>query len=127
MLVIRDEQLNVFRQCATQELELRLVDHVTRFFNIQAQALGVDITRRLVRVAIRQTHRYALTRERDVYAFVDFMFTLSFDFDRNPSIPWAHRILADPRTPPERKINRLRRTVLCFLQHYAATGVASHA
>ncbi len=93
MLKIRKEQQKVFREREVQGFEDRMWDHLSVLFPAYCETLGEPAVRRLVRHGIARGARYGLVSERGVCVYVDAMFAFGRDFDVDPALPWAAKIL----------------------------------
>ncbi|HLJ46228.1 MAG TPA: hypothetical protein VKU01_09490 [Bryobacteraceae bacterium] len=108
-MVIRKEQMDAFSEPLKSGFEDRMVAHLNRFFPRQCAVLRPEELRRFIRQGCDGAGRYGIRIERDVCKFIDLMFCLSVDFDRNPRYPWAWQILSEWTTDPTAKVNRLHR------------------
>ena len=95
MLKIRQEQLEIFEQAALKRFEDRLLEHVEKFFPQSYQILGEAQTRKVIRYGIEQAENYALVSERDVCLYINLMFMLGSDFDKDMQWPKVAAILED--------------------------------
>jgi hypothetical protein len=108
MLTIRDEQLRYFSQAAAADFEDRMVIHLRKFFPQHCEALQEPGIRDAIRHAIRRAASYGIVTERDVCKYTDLVFAFDRDFDVDPRLPWAARVLHDPLvTDPTARINTL--------------------
>ena len=124
MLRIRTGQLKAFRQAGIRDSERRLLDHLFRYFPAPCRALGHAAVIKVIRCGKRRAAQYGITAERDVWAFVDVMFTLGLRFDEHPQMPWARDVLADANEAPSRRMERLRKRTICFLTQMAKRAKA---
>ena len=110
---IRKEQMKTLGDCMLQEFEDSMVAHVEKFFPGQHATMREAGVREIVRHGIERAEKYNIISERDVCKYIDVMFVYGRDFDVNPKLPWAIRILNDrrPQEPSER-VNRLCREVM---------------
>lgn len=93
MLTIRQEQLVAFSTEESNKFEKRLLHHLKKFFPAQYQAAGDVKMRELVKEGIHRAASYGITAERDSCKYVDLMIVLGPDFDKDPKLPWAEKIL----------------------------------
>ncbi len=99
-LVIRRAQLDAFADVALRRFEERAAEHVRRFFPDDAEALGDGDLRAVVRHGVARARGYDITRERDVYRYLNLMFTFGRDFDVDRRLPWAGEALRLPLPGP---------------------------
>lgn len=105
MLVIRNRQLVELGASDIKQFVEKTTDHVSRIFPGQVPRLGVESVQNLIRSGIKKAADYGITRERDVAMFVDLMFGLEQDFDRNQKLPWIRNILDNEKLTGRAKIH----------------------
>ena len=114
MLKIRKEQNDELAKAAVKRFEDWMVVHLNKFFPDHCKALGEDGTREAIQYAIKCAAGYEIVSERDVCKYTDLMFTFGRDFDKDPNLPWAGKILNDEalKAQPTKKTNRLYKTAM---------------
>lgn len=117
MLKIRETHIARFERDLRSAADRRLAEHVRLFFPVQAVALGPQQLIQVVRYGRRRAALYGLVGERDVFLFVDLIFSLGIRFEEHSKFSWAHRILTDQLLPPEARIQRLVKTARFFFEH----------
>lgn len=95
MLIIRKEQIKVLRQYMEKQFEDKMYIHLQKFFPTKYESLGETETGKLISKGIKQASEYEIKSERDVCKFIDLMFVLGENFDKDPSINWTSEILSD--------------------------------
>ena len=95
MLHIRPEQMKVLDDHMVRKFEDLMVAHLNKYFPEHCKKLGEDGTRKSVRQAIERAGSYGIVFERDVCVYTDVMFEFGRNFDKNPRLPWASKILND--------------------------------
>ena len=109
MIMMRKEQMDEFEKNEVRKFEDRMVVHLNQFFPKEAKDLGEPRVREEIRYGIQRAKRYEIVSEKDVACYIDMMFKFGRDFDKDPKLPWARRILNDPAvTDPSMKMERLR-------------------
>jgi len=93
---LRKEQIEAFSAAARQEFEDRMVEHLNEFFPRHCKAMGEEGVRQEIRHGVARARTYEITSQRDVCKYIDLAFVYGRDFDTNPKLPWAGRILNDP-------------------------------
>jgi len=93
MLVIRREQMEVFRQAALMAFENEMVVHSKNFSPRLCEVIGEEQLRVALRRAMDQAGGYGLTNRGPVRLFIELMFLFGSAFDTDPQYPWAARIL----------------------------------
>jgi hypothetical protein len=100
MLVIRREQMEVFRRLAREQFENQMSDHLRKFFPAQLahlddRQLSVCITRAIDRAA-----GYGLTTRRSCGHFLNLAATFGWDFDTREENAWIGDWLSNPELGP---------------------------
>lgn len=93
MLEIRREQVWGFCGPKIDAFLVRARQHVEQYFPEQVAALAEEELRGVILHGLRQADAYGLSSERDLLRYQTLMFVFGRDFDRDPSFPWAARIL----------------------------------
>ncbi len=96
-LVIRQAQLEAFAAAAEQGFERRLVKLLRQQFPDDCVDLGDDGVTEVVELGIQRAAAHGLQVEGDVCLFVAMMFLFGPEFDEDPALPWAARVLGDAR------------------------------
>ena len=108
MITIRKEQMEAFRAEAMLRFEDKLVAHVAEHFPDQYQSLGDGGTRAMIRQGIKRAGSYGIVTEPGVAAYIKLMFLLGRNFDVDPDLPWAQRVLSGTiYKSEESKVNQL--------------------
>ena len=96
MLKIRKEQMEVFEQAAIRNFEDEIVEHLKKFSPRHCEVIGEDNVRKVIRLGIERGKKYNLTNRGPVRFYIELMFMFGSDFDTDPQLPWAGKILNDP-------------------------------
>lgn len=114
MLKIRPEQNDELAKVALKRFEDKMVVHLNKFFPDHCKVLGEEGTREAIQYAIERSASYEIVSERDVCKYTDLMFAFGRDFDKDPKLPWASKILTDKdlKGRPTRKIKLLYKTAM---------------
>lgn len=112
MLKIRKEQLAVFAEVETKKFVDRMVIHLKKFLPKQCEVLDESQMGEMIRYGIKRAAAYGITTECDVCKYIDVLMVFGRDFDRDPGLPWARTILADPASLSSTKVSRLFATVI---------------
>lgn len=110
MPTIRPEQMQVFSREAQMSFRKRLEAHVREFFPEALEALGAEGLVEEIYYAIRRATFHGFQSEVDIAHYVNLVFLLNSDFDADPALDWAGKILRE-RIPadPTQRMNKLRR------------------
>lgn len=98
MLTLRQEQIDTLSGAIAERFDERILAHLSRFFPKRCLELGEDGTRSMIRDGIKRASRHGFVTERDVCKYIDLMFALGSDFDRDPGLPWVVELLRDKDT-----------------------------
>lgn len=107
MFRIHKEQMSAFHEEAMKAFEDRLAAHLYKIFPAYCEAFGQEAVTRLIRYGVRRAERHGIVVERGLFVYVDAMFAFGRDFDEDPRLPWAAKILRDPEATPLDKADRL--------------------
>ncbi len=105
-LLIRPPQMAAFDRLAREGVMDQLCDHLQRHLPDRCAELGQRETRRLVDLGMDRAAAHGLTMEQDVSSYINLMFVLGRDFDSDPALAWAGKILRDPQVedPSDRMV-----------------------
>lgn len=93
MLVIRREQMEVFRQAIRTAFENEMVGHSKAFSPRLCEVLGEEQLRVALCRVMDRADGYGLTNRGPVRLFIELMFLFGSAFDTDPQYPWAAQIL----------------------------------
>ena len=95
MLVMRAEQMEVFRRAALGLFEAQMVRHLAEFSPPLFQAVGEGQLRKVSRLGMERAAGYGFTCRGPVRLYLELMLLFGSHFDTDPQYPWAAEILAD--------------------------------
>ena len=95
MLIIREEQMNLFERTALDRYKRGLVPHIREHFPKHAGYLGDDGLIEVIEPGIARAGEYGFESQRDLCLFVDLTIMLGAGFDTDPLLPWAAGVLHD--------------------------------
>lgn len=95
MLIIRQKQMDTFREAALARFTNETVKHISEFTPAHFEALGYAAIREIVTMAIDRAKGYGLTKRGPVILFVEMMFLFGSFFDKDPQYPWIEEILSE--------------------------------
>lgn len=107
MLTIRKEQLRVLDRDKRQRFVAKMLKHVQEFFPRQCALLGEKQLSEWVEQGINRAASYRIASERDVCKYIDVMIFFGKDFDQDPRLPWASKILKVHYSKPAEKARLL--------------------
>jgi len=99
---IRNEQLAALQVAYERQLCERAVAYVRRHYPQVCAALEERSIRASVETALQKRVQYRFDSEETFFAYLDLMYLLGLDFDRDPEKEWVRSTLTDfdlgPRT-----------------------------
>jgi hypothetical protein len=105
MLVIRNEQFEVFESEALNRHREGLLTYVRAMFPARCTTLSEEDLCSLVEKGSARAHSYGITTGDGVAKYLDVMFLIGQDFDGDPSHPWAIALLqSEYITDPHEKL-----------------------
>ncbi|HUA61805.1 MAG TPA: hypothetical protein VML19_23825 [Verrucomicrobiae bacterium] len=113
MLIIRSAQLQALED---RQLEQAALDRAPRFFPELCRGLGKELGP-TIRKAVRKARGYGFAAQSDALQFVYLALLFGGDFDQDPNLPWAQRVLSD-KDPAHRpfRASRLYESALRHLR-----------
>lgn len=111
MLVIRHEQLEVFRHAALANFENGMVVHGIDFSPRLCAVLGDEQTRVAIRRAIMWAGTFAFTNRGPIRLFTELTFLFGSGFYNDPQYPWAAQILQSSEDQMHRAQQLYDRTI----------------
>jgi len=116
MLVVRREQVAVFRADARRRFAERMRAYVAEEYPAHHQAMGDGGTRQLVQKGIEVAERHGIDTEAATAGLIELMVEFGERLERSPDRVWAEGILAQPDLPGQVKVMAIRERLA------AATG-----
>ena len=95
MLVMRPEQMEVFRKAALGLFEDHMVRHLAELSPSLFQAVGEGQLRKASRFGMERATSYGFTHRGPVRLYLELMLLFGSHFDTDPQYPWAAAILAE--------------------------------
>ena len=95
MLIIRKEQMEAFARQAREQFIHDSIAHIRTVLPDEYAFLGDSRVRESVDLALQRADGYGITDTYDVLRYLNLMYSLGFDFDRDEQYDWAAGILTD--------------------------------
>lgn len=105
--VIRSEQLRCFEEAALAAFIDAMADHLAGLWPRHCRSIGRENQRRAIQSGICRARDHGFSRRGPVRFFLELTFPLGSEFDTDPQLPWAARILVDPTEYEMDKAQRL--------------------
>ncbi len=93
MLIVRNDQMDVFGDYMRKQFEDLMVGHLNAHYPKECETLGEKDLRETIRYGIERAKAYHVDIERDVSRYINLMFAFGRDFDKDENFPWASKIL----------------------------------
>jgi hypothetical protein len=94
MLIIRNEQMDVFNNHVHRSFEKSIMESMYKHFPTHCEIIGAPQVRETVLLGIERAGNYDLFAEREVFLYISLMFLLGAGFDRDFQLPWVEMTLA---------------------------------
>ena len=107
MLVIREQQLEVLSRAMRRHFEDLAVAHLQSALPDRCEAMGAAAVRASVMKAMQAARMYGLVEEYDILRYLNLMYVLGLEFDRDSRFPWAADILSDSQLQGRTKMDLL--------------------
>jgi hypothetical protein len=124
MIVIRPEQIEVFRKVALIGFEDEMVAHSQDFAPKLSTVLGAQQLRSAVRAAMARADGYGFTNRGPMRLFVELILLFGSAFDTDPQYPWAAQILGDG-APQMRRADLLYARVLNYQERVCGADLTN--
>ncbi|MCJ7602697.1 MAG: hypothetical protein MUO63_14510, partial [Desulfobulbaceae bacterium] len=120
MLVIRPEQMEVFKEAALRSFESEMLLHLGEFSPPLFKAVGEEQMRKAVRLGMERTNGYGFTYRGPVRLYLELMLLFGSHFDTDPQYPWATEILVNQDADSQmQRANRLYEKVMDYRRKVA--------
>jgi hypothetical protein len=108
MLVVRKEQMVVFRAEAWKRFAERMRTYIAEEHAARYRALGEEGTKQLVQKGIEKAARHRIETEGPTAVLIELMLEYGERLERSPERTWAEKILGRPELPGEVKVAAVR-------------------
>lgn len=107
MLKIRQQQWNLLSQLARAQFEESTLQHLRTYWPARCDELQEAGVRASIQEGVLRAKQYGLVTEFDILRYINHMYALGFDFDRNNAYPWVLEILTSEIENPSERMDRL--------------------
>jgi hypothetical protein len=107
MLTVRDEQLLIFRDAASQRYEERMVGYVRQAYPLLYAQRGDDATTALVRKGMALARGQGIDGVGSVSVVIDLMARFGDDFEASGAAEWIRAMLARRDLPDAVRIESI--------------------
>jgi hypothetical protein len=114
----------VFDEEVRRQFEAEMLVHLKRFAPPACELLGDDQVRKVIRFGLERARLHGFTNRGPLRFYVELIFLLGGDFDTDPLLPWAGKILDDPAEHDQmRRADHLHERTMEYVE--AITGPES--
>ena len=125
MLIIRKEQMDIFKSAAFKRFEDDMIEHIKEFFPNHFRIAGEPTIRKVVQYGIERSNTYGFVTERNMCLYITVMTILGSNFDKDFFFPWAPEILKEEnKLNPSDRADKLADTALDFMKKIAGQNNA---
>lgn len=101
MLVVRAEQMNVFKEAALRSFKEEMLVHLSEFSPPLFKAVGEAQMRAAIDLGVSRAATYGFTFRGPVRFYLELMLLFGSYFDSDPQYPWAKEILIKKDVEPQ--------------------------
>ena len=102
MLTIRKEQYAILAAASREEFLCHMERHVREHFQPVIESLSKDQLREVIERNLTHAEGYGLKSELGVCSYLNAVFTLGEEFEKQPSYPWAAPLFQSDRGEREK-------------------------
>lgn len=121
MLIIRQTQLEQLSEPFQERFKKDMHSYLKKYFPAKYEQLEKEEVDEIIRYGIKRANDYEIKEACHLCLYIDLMFAFGRDFDCDPALPWASRIL-DSDLNSERKVRYLFDTAQAHLQDTTDTS-----
>ncbi len=92
-MIIREQQMKELKTARYDQFKNEIYDKLKIYFPEKISKIDFEQMEVIIENGVNKAKKYHLNSEYDISKFIIVMFLLGEDFDRNPVIPWAGKIL----------------------------------
>ncbi len=101
MLTITKEQIDAFKEDALRRFKKKMLVRVKEVASAHFQFNGEEAARNLVDYGMQRAGEHGFTEQDTLRLYLDFTVIYGCDFDVDPQLPWAARVLGSKRDEDE--------------------------
>jgi hypothetical protein len=122
MLLIRNDQLEVFQGNAQKAFDESMLAHLRRRFPADFARIGESQVRRVISEGMVRAAKHAIVTRNDIREFIYLMVVLGSGFADDPQLPWAGEVLGDTAIPPSERVGVLQARAADYVEQVAGQG-----
>ena len=104
MLVIREAQMEAFKEATRRTFEDEMVAHLAEFSPPLFKAIGEEQMRKAVHFGIGRADSHGFTFRGPTRLYLELMLLFGSYFDTDPQYPWAAEILSNRDPDSQREL-----------------------
>ena len=95
----------------------KIQEHITTCFPELPAQISVETFRSIASYALDKGKIYEFNSEYDTCIYIDLLFIIGKNFDKDKDKPWAQRLLVQTNIPASDRLGRLLDMALIFVYH----------
>lgn len=107
MLTIRQAHFDALGRMMEDQFVVRMLRHLRERFGDCLDVKSDEEVSQLIRVAIRKAAGFDISRECDVYRFIEYIVMYGADFEQSSRYSWAEYILRASELSGAQKMDRI--------------------
>lgn len=108
MLIVRNEQLETFSAHLFESFTRDTLFRLRKKFPVSTKTMSDKTLTAQIEEGIIRAENYKIHEKEDIKIFIEYMIYLGKDFDSNPDLKWASKILRIRNISGSEKISRLQ-------------------
>ncbi|KPA16197.1 hypothetical protein MHK_003597 [Candidatus Magnetomorum sp. HK-1] len=107
MITIRSQQIDDLKQIKLQDFIKKAKRFLKKNYPVKTGNVDEKKLTTIIETSIKRAEAYNIVTEQGIISFLEFMFSLSFDFDSNQKTNWTGDILKDHLLSESEKIMKI--------------------
>jgi len=107
MLIIREEQMNCFRQIKLESFYNSMEQHLKNKFHEETKKLNDFKLHKLIVEGVGQAKLFDITDKTDIKRFLEYLVIYSQDFGKSSETQWAYQFLSNEQLTGNEKMNQI--------------------
>lgn len=120
MFKIRNEQVQALDAARRRDFENEMVQHLASYAPKLCEVAGQISVRSAIQRGMERAERHGFENRGPMRLYLELMALYGCDFDSDPLLPWAARVLGDPTIPGQsERADRLHQEAIRYLRQVA--------
>lgn len=122
MFVLKNQQIEVYKEIALKNFEDKMLNHIKEFFPNHFNMIPEDCIREIIQLGYEKAKGYGFTTQRNVCLYINIMLVVGSNFDVDPMYSWVSTHLVDSGDYPNVRMNRLSDESFKMLEKYTGSN-----